>query len=383
MIGRAAIRLGAVVAVVLIVVALAAEIRNGGPNAPTYFLFGVVIATFVGVGWLISERRSANAVGPLLLWLGVLFAAYLPVDVYLRSGDDLPGGVFLAMFIGMVDAPSLIVLAFTLMVFPSGRLPSRRWRPAIVLGSLGILSDVIGVALGPDPILLFPAYRSPFAIDGFPGDALVGIAYGVMGVVLMLAAGSLIVRWRTGTLTERAQIKWVVAASLVLVLAEGFNVATFRADDPNSIPALIATIAFALVPLGIGVAIFRYRLYDIDRVISRGIAYGLVSGILVATFGATVLALQAILAPFTQGQTVAVAASTLAVFALSSPVLHRIRGRVDRRFDRARYDAERTASAFADRLRDEVDMATVTADLTSTTTAALAPASFGIWIRQS
>lgn len=132
-----------------------------------------------------------------------------------------------------------------------------------------------------------------------------------------------------------------------------------------------------------GVAILRYRLYEIDRLISRTIGWAIVTGLLVAVFAGAVVGLQALLAGFTQGQTLAVAASTLVAFALFQPVRRQVQRAVDRRFDRARYDAERTAGAFADRLRDETDIETVTADLTATTRAALAPAGLGIWIRRS
>ena len=135
------------------------------------------------------------------------------------------------------------------------------------------------------------------------------------------------------------------------------------------------------VPIAIGIAVLRYKLYEIDRLVSRTIGWALVTGVLVAIFAVGVLALQALLAGFTQGQTLAVAASTLTAFALFQPVRRRVQTAVDRRFDRARYDGERTAAAFADRLREQVDLVSLSGDITGTVDTALRPTSIGVWLR--
>jgi len=142
-----------------------------------------------------------------------------------------------------------------------------------------------------------------------------------------------------------------------------------------------AIVSITLVPLAIGIAVLRYRLYEIDRIISRTVGWTIVTGALVAAFAVLVVGLSGALATFAQGQTVAVAAATLLVFALFQPVRRRVQRAVDRRFDRARFDAERTAAAFSTRIRDEVDMATLTGDLAFTTQTALAPAALAVWIR--
>ncbi len=133
----------------------------------------IVAAVFIAVGWLIAERRPGNAVGPLLLAFGALFAWYLPADLYLHLPGSLPGAAFAALFISILDAPMFTLVALTLILFPDGRPPSPRWRPAIWAGLVGIGLTVVGYLLLPDPFQLFPAYRSPFGIDGFPGFALV------------------------------------------------------------------------------------------------------------------------------------------------------------------------------------------------------------------
>ena len=141
------------------------------------------------------------------------------------------------------------------------------------------------------------------------------------------------------------------------------------------------SIAIGLLPIAIGIAVLRYRLYDIDRIISRTLSYAVVTGILVLVFAGIILMLQTVLTPITGGQTIAVAASTLAVFALFQPVLRRVRHSVDRRFDRARYDGERTIAAFADRLRADVDLVTVSDEISRTADAAVRPARIAVWLR--
>ena len=187
-------------------------------------------------------------------------------------------------------------------------------------------------------------------------------------------------RFRGGSSIERQQVKWLVA---VVVVGAVVFPASFVIKDPvvSNILSIIGIVAFFGLPAVIGMAILRYRLYEIDRIISRTVGYGIVTALLGAVFVASILLLQAALQRFTQGQTVAVAASTLVVFALFQPVRRRVQTAVDRRFDRARYDAERTAEAFAGRLRAETDMSAVTSDLAATTKATVAPRSLSIWLR--
>jgi DNA integrity scanning protein DisA with diadenylate cyclase activity len=154
-------------------------------------------------------------------------------------------------------------------------------------------------------------------------------------------------------------------------------------QSTTSLPDLLDGIALLLVPVAIGISILRYRLYEIDRLISRTIGWALVTGVLVSVFAGGVLALQAILAGFTQGQTLAVAASTLMAFALFQPVRRRVQRAVDHRFDRERYDGERTAAAFADRLRDQVNLAELETDVIQTVASALRPTSTSVWLRTS
>ena len=378
---RWALRVVAALSIGSSIGAVVADAVLGWPTGWFDSLYAGIVVVFAVVGWLIAERRPGNVVGPLLLLFAFAFALYLPSDLYVHQPGSPPGAAFAALFNSILDAPMFILLALVLIVFPDGQPPSPRWRPLFALAVVGILLPIVGSAIDPNPMPIYPDYTSPFAIPGVNGTVLVYVGYVVMLTLLVAAAAALAVRWRRGDPVERAQIKWVVAAALLMLLTEIVNVATFEASDPNALMTVIASVAIALVPIAMGVAILRYRLYEIDRVISRTIAYALVTGILASVFAAAILLLQGVLATFTQGQTVAVAASTLAVLALFQPVRRWVQRIVDRRFDRARYDAEQTATAFSDRLRHEVDMETVTRDLRSTVRGALAPTELHVWVR--
>jgi N-terminal 7TM region of histidine kinase len=381
MIGRWIIRIVAVASILVAILVAIVDASRGFPSGGFYPIYGAVSIVFIVVGWLICERRSGNAVGPLLLTFGALFAWYLPADLVLHQSDPPPAADMIALFVSMLDAPMFIVIGLTLVLFPDGRSPSPRWRWTLVAAVVGIAMTVSGVLLAAEPFPSFPSYRSPFGIPDLPIGALSTVAYVVVVILLVAAIAALVVRWRRGDPMERTQLKWVAAATVVLFVSELVNIATYRPDAPNAITNAIGSLAIALVPIAMGIAILRYRLYDIDRVISRSVGYATVTVILAVLFAGLNLLLQAVLALFTAGQSVAVAASTLAVFALFQPIRRRVQHAVDQRFDRARYDGERIAAAFSGRLRYETDMETVTSDLARTADSAMAPAALGIWLR--
>lgn len=228
--------------------------------------------------------------------------------------------------------------------------------------------------------------QNPFGIAGIeplldvlslPLFQLAGPAAFVGGVA------SVVVRFRRGGEVERAQLKWLVAATALAVTAWpviglgtalGWPVLTTLAWSAG-------LLSFIAIPVAIGIGVLRYRLYEIDRIISRSIAWAMLTGVLVAVFAVGVLAFQAALARFTQGETLAVAASTLIAVSLFQPVRRRVQRVVDRRFDRARYDAERTVEAFAERIRNQVAVDAVLADLQATVTDSIKPSSSGLWLR--
>jgi hypothetical protein len=382
---RWAWRIVAIVTIALpvIVVILDAIGVGAGPTFAFHVLYGATTIVFAVVGWLIIERRPGNVIGPLLVLFALPFALYLAADQYVHLPGDLPGTSFAAVFISTLDAPMFVLIGLILVLFPDGRPLPGRWAVAVPLAIGCIVVGVVGALLTPGPIEVVPGFVNPIGVPGFPGRGLVLVTYLGVFALLVLAVASLVIRWRRGITVEREQIKWVALATAILLIAEIVNVATFRADDPNSLAAILSGLTIALVPISMGIAILRYRLYEIDRIISRTVGYGVVTALLGAVFLSSILLLQAALDRFTQGGTIAVAVSTLAVFALFQPLRRRVQAAVDRRFDRARYDADRTAEAFAGRLRDETDMATVTSDLAATANATVAPRSLSIWLRPS
>jgi drug/metabolite transporter (DMT)-like permease len=230
---------------------------------------------------------------------------------------------------------------------------------------------------------------NPFGIAGWPGilQAFVELIPLEMVALLALGAAAVITRYRRGDRIERLQIRWLASAVMVIAVGLTATVLSFGLGNDNppirESTTLIAYAGILLMPVAIGIAVLRYRLFEIDRIISRTIAWAVVTGVLGVVFAATVVGLQTVLNNVTQGETLAVAGSTFVAFAVFQPVRRRVQSVVDRRFNRARYDAERTATAFAGRQRDQTNIAGLRVDLVGTIDAALHPQAVGVWIRPS
>jgi hypothetical protein len=348
--------------------------------------FEAVSTSYVLVGLLLSGRRGAGRISAVLLAGGALLAA-TPFG-YSFGGQlvfEDPASAFAnALFlIGPVaSGPAFaVILPVLALVFPTGGLPSRRWRVpvALVAGALGIGTAV--VMLRPGPITGTAGSSNPFGVDWLPGGLLNAsptlVFAGIVGT-MVLGVAAVLIRYRHGELILRQQLRWFVAAVLLVAVPLPLSVG---AGEGGPFLGAVACLGLLLVPVSVGIAVTRHRLYDIDRFLSRTIGWGLLTALLVAAFAGMVLALQAVLADVTQGQTLAVAASTLVAFALFQPVRRRVQSAVDRRFDRARYDGERTVAAFTARLRDQIDLAGLQADLATTVGVALHPASTGVWVK--
>ncbi len=255
------------------------------------------------------------------------------------------------------------------LVFPDGRLPSRRWRPIVWIASLALALMVVPAAIAywpyRGPLLVLSDAQIP-AGDPAPAtaDLLQGIGLIVALVVAVAGVAAIVIRFRRSVGAEHQQIKWFASAAVV-EFAAIFVMSAPSVALPPPFDALAAIVLAPLIPIAVGIAILRYRLYDIDRIISRTVSYGAVTGILAVVFVGTILGLQTILASFYSGSSVAVAASTLVVAAIFQPLRRRVQSVVDRRFNRSRYDAERTAAAFSTHLRDEVDLANLNAGSTA------------------
>jgi hypothetical protein len=279
------------------------------------------------------------------------------------------------------------LLPFLVLVFPTGQLLSRRWRP--VAWALGL---VLGLYLtaglltpGQIPLGLPDNPDNPLGVEAAEGLLrLVQTMAGVAAPVLALAAlASVVVRFRSTRGEERQQLKWftfVVAAELVLLPGLG-GVAEQVAPEVGALVVFPASIS--LIPLAIGLAVLRYRLYDIDRIINRTLVYGLLTVLLGATYIVSVFGLGQLLSPATGESALAVAASTLVVAALFQPARRRVQAAVDRRFNRPRYNAATSIQAFSSRLREQVDLDTLSTELLAVVDQTMEPTRVSLWLRPS
>jgi hypothetical protein len=287
----------------------------------------------------------------------------------------------------------MALVGLVMLLFPDGHLPSARWKPPVVAASVMILAATLAIAIKPgvfDPTLP----PNPFGIDHPVVEAIAPLALAAASVLALgsillgaVAVASRFVRARGDT---RQQLKWFLGAvalvavtivpGIVLTSTPWSTTSTDGAQEFGPLD-VIGSASLALVPIAIGVAILRYRLYDIDRLISRTVGWALVTIVLVALFGTGIVAIQSVLSGVTNGETLAVAVSTLGAFALFQPVRRRIQGIVDRRFDRARYDAGLVIDGLTERLRDPLDLAALRTEIVGVATETVRPASAAVWLR--
>ncbi len=373
------------------VVALAGLLAVGGTVArlsgePTgWHLSLVFLATslsYLVVGALILERRPGNAVGPLVLALGVLLVGYVALDAYIRQPAGTSAAAHAALVVSLTDGPMFFLVALLFLAFPDGHLPSNRWRILVALDGAVAAAVLLGALLRPGRFPFYTWLENPLDPPMTVLTDVWELTYGLTVVGVAAAALSLVGRWRRGGLVERAQLKWVAgAATLAAAAMIGYGVGAGPSDYSDAGDFAVG-LSLGLFPVAIGIAVLRYRLYEIDRVISRTLAWALVTAILVGLFALVVIGLQGLLAGATQGDTLAVAASTLLAAALFQPLRARVQRAVDRRFNRSRIDAEQTVAEFSDRLRDEVDLDRLHGAVIATARTAVHPAGAGLWLRR-
>ena len=327
---------------------------------------GLGFAGIPVVGALIASRLPANPYGWLCCATGFLYGVF---DVAHPLWQVVGGPLWVIRTVELWGFVILVgLLPFLFLLFPTGRLPSYRWRWVARADVAVALVLVVVVPLVPDED---PRATGPWALPGAAGRLLgqageAGI-YVMFGFVLV-AISSLVPRFRRAGPVERRQLTWFLyAAALIGVFLVVDSLDLLRV---NLLYTAVSSAVFALLPVSVGVAVLRYRLYEIDRIVSRTVSYGLLTG-----------GLRPLLEPLTGGSSLAVAASTLAVAAVFNPVRRRLQETVDRRFDRARYDAARAVDAFAARLRDQVDLDQVVGGLRDTVSATVAPTRVGVWLR--
>ena len=345
----------------------------------------VISLVFAAVGLVVARHRPRNPLGWFMLSLGPGFMSQIDLGLYdvlnYRLGHHLPfAPVVLILY--HVSEPGIALLPLIILLFPDGRLPSPQWR-RIVGGYLALaLADAIVQA----QMSVYALTHHRTQVDT-SGQLLLsdGHAYGAFFAPVafiffaswIVAVGYQVVSWRRASGERRQQLSWLMAggaAALVSFIAAAFAGA---AHGGWQVVSDVLVMGIAALPVGMGVAILRYRLYEIDRIVSRTLAYAIVTGLLVGVYAGLVLLATRVL---TVSSPVAVAAATLAAAALFTPLRRRVQRAVDRRFNRVRYDGDRTVEAFAARLKDAVELEAVRADLAGAVSRALEPAHVSIWI---
>ena len=347
-----------------------------GSNADDV-VYGLVAVSAATVGAVLAGRRPRHPVGWLLLVLGLWF-------IYGYASYVLPlwRGASFALAVGpAVKDVAVFVMAaclgFILLLTPTGSLPSRRWRWWARVAVAATVAGVVSSALTPfqEP---GPSAANPLAVPALAGLLVVrGVAFVVAGLAIPIGAASLVVRYRRARALERQQLRWLAAAAVPVAVVVAAFAAMVLAG--NEVPLTwLPGVCLVVLPLAIGAAILRYRLYDLDRIISRAVAYGLLTLLLGGGYAGVVLGLGQLLG---QDSSLVVAMATLAVAAAFQPARRRIQQVVDRRFNRRRYDAAQTIQAFSGRLRQQVDLDTLTAELLAVVDQTVQPTRVSLWLR--
>jgi hypothetical protein len=349
---------------------------------------GLAFIAFMGVGALVVSRRPQNRIGWLFSAVGLLAATgSLAMEyaefVFVTEPSSLPGGTFAAWYAAWFWFPLLgLTLIFPILLFPTGHTLSTRWRPVLWIAAIATVSVTVLAALTPrfmlqneDVTIANPIGVS--AIGDVEQNAIGVVLYGALVVCVVLAFIQLIMRFRRSTGVERQQLKTFTFATSLTALAPLNDLL----PGPAELSDLLFGVQLALPPIAAGVAILRYRLYDIDRIINKTIVYAVVTGSLLAVYAATVFIAGTVVVEASDNLTVA--AATLAAAAAFRPLMRRVQGIVDRRFYRRKYDAQKTIDEFGSRLRQEPDLGYLTQDLVGIVNATMQPEHVSIWLRQS
>jgi hypothetical protein len=362
-------------------------------------LGGALFLAFPLVGALIASRRPKNAVGWLCLAIGLLWTLGGMLDYYSYYGAATPGSVpfpiAMAGISNWVWVPGVGLLGtYVLLLFPDGRLPSRRWRPLAWLSGAVILLLSVGVMLAPGRLENLEGVRNPFGIEG--AHWLTVGAYAVLPLLplcMLASALSLVLRYRRSGGEERQQIKWIAfAASVVVVVYVIAMIASFVFPAESwttagsvwwlNLLTYVVLSSFTIVPIAVGLAVLKYRLYEIDIIINRSLVYGSLTAMLVGLYLGGVVVLQRLFVLLTgQRSTLAIVVSTLVIAALFSPLRRTTQSFIDRRFYRKKYDARKTLEAFSAKLRDKTDLDALSDDLAGVVRETMQPAHVALWLR--
>lgn len=349
----------------------------------------IAAVAYTLMGALLSARRPENLLGWLFLSIGLLMVASIFALHWAVFGLETRPGAPLAaaaLWIGLWLSAAVLGLTatFALLLFPDGRLRDRRTRIVAGMAAVGLTIVLLGLANGSEAPPGFPGLYdrtpNPIALS----DPIVDPGIGIQLLLLssLLSVGLLLIRFRASRGVARQQYKWVMLAmGLMIALFFADTAARIAESGAYKIIGPMLSASFSLIPVAMGIAILRHHLFDIDRVINRTLVYAVLTTGLIGTYALVVVILQSLLDPVTQGGDLAVAATTLLVAALFRPLRSGIQRIVDRRFNRARYDAQQTIEAFSSRLRDDVDLESVGHNLLSMVNETMQPAHVSLWIR--
>jgi hypothetical protein len=345
-------------------------------------VLGAVSAATVGA--VLASRRPAHPVGWLLLALGLSLGASGPAEAYTNYGAARPGvppaASLVALYMPATVVTAFACVGFVLLLTPTGSLPSPRWRwwARVTAATPVALLLVVTVAPNPSP-QPSQAVDNPLDLHAVSGVLLVAnqAAFAITIIAFVVAAASLVLRFRRARGTERQQLRWVALATVVVallfvVVLAGLALGSF------ALAALASSLCVAVLPLALGAAVLRYRLYDLDRIISRTLSYGLLTVLLGGGYAGVVLGLGDLLG---RASNLAVAGATLTVAGVFQPARRRIQRAVDRRFNRHRYDAAQTIARFSARLRQAIDLDALTAELLAVVDQTMQPTRVSLWLR--
>jgi uncharacterized membrane protein SirB2 len=364
----------------------------------------VSFLAFPLVGALIASRRPHNPIGWILLADSLLWMLIDTFEYYSTYGvtqrGSLPFSVAIAALNNWLWVPTVgLVGTYLLLLFPDGKLPSKRWRPlAWLAGAVIVLLSISGF-FAPGPLQNLEEVQNPFGLEGLPWIAYAGYAVlPLLPLCILASAASLVMRYRRSGGEVRQQIKWIAFAASFMgvlylsIMSVGIvSLLVSAPETPNDLGTRslwgalledVGVLSFAGVPVAIGFAVLKYRLYDIDLLINRTLVYGSLTATLVALYFGGIVVLQRVFVLLTgQQSTLAVVASTLLIAALFTPLRRRIQSFIDRRFYRRKYDARKTLEAFSSKLRDETDLDALSEDLTSVVWETMQPAHVTLWLR--
>jgi hypothetical protein len=363
----------------------------------------LILAPFLAftiVGALIASRRPENPIGWICLVAGLFWTLIALDDQYTAYGLATTGVVpFPAAVVALSQwlwvPPVGLLSIYLILFFPDGRLPSRRWRPLAWFSGAVMALVSLAIALAPGPLPDLGGVRNPFGLEGYPWIAdATNVIPALLPLCTLASALSLVLRYRRSGSEQREQIKWIAFAGSFVGLMSLITVVStliFAPEFPDSTGTQplwlgvlqdVELLSFAGIPVAVGIAVLRYRLYDIDLIINRTLVYGSLTATLIALYFGGIVVLQRLFVLLTgQQSTLAVVASTLLIAALFNPLRRRIQSFIDRRFYRRKYDARKTLEAFTAKLRDETDFDALNAELVGVVNETIQPAHVSLWLR--